>query len=70
MFEWTLGPITELAPDFRVLELPPGAEGGAWMYVSAGAAPLRMSEGTGHEYVVLAPRQERLLVETLAMVAY
>ena len=70
VLEWTIGPMPEFAPDFRVLEVAAEDEAHAWMYVSAGAAPLREETGTGHEYVLLAPRQERLLVETLAVVAY
>jgi len=68
-FAWTLGSFHEEHPEFRVFELPPEDDEGTWLYVSAGATPLRTFDGVGHEYAIRAPEQERLMVELLATIA-
>jgi len=67
---WTIGPLWEQAPQMRFVELGPAERGGTWTYLSAGAAPLLEDEGVGHEFVIRAPFQERLMVELLAMAVY
>lgn len=65
-----LGPLWDAHPEMRFLELEPARDSGTWTYVSAGLAPLRTQHGVGHEFVIRAPHQERLMAELLAMAVW
>jgi Suppressor of fused protein (SUFU) len=70
VLSFELGPLWEAHPHMRFVELEPADGGRAWTYISAGAAELLAREGVGHEFVIRAPQQERLMAEVLAMVVW
>jgi hypothetical protein len=66
-FSWTLGPIEERLPGFRVRRVAPVQPTDPWVYVTVGAAGT--SDGDGMEFFLLSPSESPRHVETLAMVA-
>lgn len=68
-FEWTLGPITENVPDFRVARVDPIEPRQAWVYMSMGMSFAAACQEHPIELFILAPFEEPLHVELLAMVA-
>lgn len=67
-FSWTLGPIEEALPGFRVRRYAPSA-GDPWAYASCGASAVERA-GERAEFVLLSPDETPRHVETLAMVAH
>jgi hypothetical protein len=65
---WTLGPILQTLPHFRVLEIAPGEKSNLWTYISLGA--WEASETSKIEFMLLAPEENITHVERLAMTAY
>lgn len=68
-FEWTVGPIGESLPRFRVRRVAPLSPRDAWVYTSLGAWEVTHDEGDGMEFFLLAPTESPFHVELLAMVA-
>lgn len=66
-FCWTLGPIEERLPGFRVRRIAPLKPTDPWVYVTVGASDA--SDGDGLEFFILSPLESPRHVETLAMVA-
>lgn len=66
-FVWTLGPIGERLPEFRVRRIAPVKPTDPWVYVTVGAS--EATEGDGVEFFILSPSESPGHVETLAMVA-
>jgi hypothetical protein len=64
---WTLGPIEERVPRFRVRRIAPAVRVDPWIYVSVGASDV--ADGDGQEFILLSPTESPAHVETLAMVA-
>ena len=67
-FTWGVGPIGRSLPHFRVMRLEPPPGGGPWVYASLGAWEVSVS-GDPREFFILAPREDPIHVETLAMLA-
>ncbi len=68
-FEWTLGPITRNVPDFRVARIDPAEPRQAWVYMSVGMSFAAKCPQHPIELFILAPFEEALHVELLAMIA-
>lgn len=66
-FAWTLGPIEENLPGFRVRRVAPRKRPEPWVYATVGASAA--TEGDGNEFLLLSPTESPRHVETLAMVA-
>lgn len=67
---WRAGPMRELHPQFRVLEIAPGPRTVLWTYASVGAAILSQTDAQALEFVLQAPRPDPRLVEIVTMVAH
>jgi suppressor of fused protein SUFU len=67
---WTPGPMQELLPDFRVLEIAPGPKSAHWVYVSAGGAVLSRPDAEPLEFALIAPEANARHVELVTMVAH
>lgn len=68
-FEWTIGPIGESLPRFRVRRIAARSAREAWVYASIGAWEVTRDEASGTEFFLLAPSESPFHVELLAMVA-
>jgi len=66
-FSWTLGPVEERLPGFRVRRIAPVKPMDPWVYVTVGASGA--ADGNGVEFFILSPSESPRHVETLAMVA-
>lgn len=69
-FVWTLGPISERLPNFRVRRVAPKDRSDPWVYVTVGAWESTPNDPHGLELVLLSPDEEPLMVELLAMATY
>jgi Suppressor of fused protein (SUFU) len=67
-FSWNRGPIREVLPNFRVRRLAPGAVDQSWVYASLGA--FEVDAGQRVEFVVVAPAEDPIHVESLAMITH
>jgi hypothetical protein len=67
-FSWNAGPIREVLPNFRVRRLAPVTAGQPWIYVSIGA--FEADAGQRVEFVIEAPAEDPIHVESLAMIAH
>jgi hypothetical protein len=67
---WTPGPMQELLPDFRVIEVAPGPKSPHWTYVSAGGAVLSRPDAEPLEFALVAPDANARHVEIVTMVAH
>jgi hypothetical protein len=67
---WAPGPMRELLPDFRVIEVAPGPKSAHWTYVSAGGAVLSRPDAEPLEFVLVAPEANARHVEIVTMVAH
>lgn len=66
-FAWTIGPVEERLPGFRVRRIAPVKSTDPWVYVTVGASGA--TDGDGMEFFILSPSQSPRHIETLAMVA-
>jgi hypothetical protein len=67
----TGGPIQELGPDFRVIELPPHSSQSLWTYATVGMSLVpEACEGYGLELHLLAPAPAPAQVELLTVIAH
>lgn len=67
-FTWTLGPIGDRIPDFRVLRYAPSNRAEPWAYATVGAWEATPDDAHGLEFVLLSPTESAQHVELLAMV--
>jgi hypothetical protein len=67
---WMPGPMQELLPEFRVIEVAPGPKSPHWTYVSAGGAVLSRPDAEPLEFALVAPRANARHVEIVTMVAH
>jgi len=67
-FRWTLGPIGDRLPRFRVRRVAPADPADPWVYLSVGA--WEASEQDRAEFLILSPTETPRHVETLAMAAF
>ena len=70
VWEWTQGPIGEVAPWFKTLRFAPGPKIGLWSYVSLGASLLSTRAGRPLEFLLLTEHETPRAVELLAMIAH
>jgi hypothetical protein len=68
-FVWTLGPIGQSLPRFRVRRIAPTEKRHPWVYVTVGAWEATADDVHGTEFLLLSPTENPLHVELLAMVA-
>ena len=68
-FEWTVGPIGESLPRFRVRRIAARSSREAWVYASIGVWEVTRDKASGAEFFLLAPSESPFHVELLAMVA-
>lgn len=66
-FVWTLGPIEQRLPGFRVRRIAPVKPTDPWVYITIGAC--EATDGDGMEFFILSPSESPRHVETLAMAA-
>jgi hypothetical protein len=67
---WAPGPMQELLPDFRVIEVAPGPKSPHWTYVSAGGAVLSRPDAEPLEFALVAAAANARHVEIVTMVAH
>jgi Suppressor of fused protein (SUFU) len=68
-FSWTLGPMSQAFPRFRVARYAPPTGNDPWLYVTFGASEVQ-PDGERTEFFLLSPVETPRHVESLAMVAY
>ena len=68
-FVWTLGPIAQSLPRFRVRRIAPAGRRDPWVYVTVGAWEATAGDPHGTEFFLLSPSENARHVELLAMVA-
>ena len=69
-FVWPAGPIRDVLPRFRVMRLAPGPRTIHWVYASVGTWEVTGEEPRGVEFLVIAPSENQVHVEFLAMAAH
>lgn len=67
---WKSGPIIEVTPDFKVLEIAPGPRIGLWSYVSIGAWEVNHSGYPRQEFILATQEKHDCQIEYLAMIAH
>lgn len=67
---WTLGPMTDAMPAFRVLCAGPGPRSGCWTYLSVGASTIAHESSGLLEFFLVAPAEDERHVELVTMVAW
>ncbi len=67
---WELGPIAEVTPDFKVLEIAPGPKIDLWSYVSIGAWQINHPEYPRQEFILATREKHDCQIEYLAMIAH
>lgn len=67
VFRWTLGPINDSLPRFRIVRMMPTLPMEPWIYVSVGAWEVTRNQDVGLEFLMLSPHETAWHVETLAM---
>jgi len=67
---WAPGPMQELLPEFRVVEVAPGPKSPHWIYISAGGAVLSRPDAEPLEFALVAPEANDRHVEIVTMVAH
>jgi hypothetical protein len=68
-FVWTLGPIGQSLPRFRVRRIAPAERRDPWVYVTVGTWEATAGDAHGTEFFLLSPTEDPRHVELLAMVA-
>jgi hypothetical protein len=68
-FVWTVGPISQTLPRFRVRRIAPIQRRDPWVYATIGAWEATADATHGTEFVFLSPSESPAHVELLAMVA-
>lgn len=67
-FTWTLGPIADRLPRFRVRRVAPARPSDPWVYLTVGAS--EATDDDKAEFFILSPTETPRHVETLAMATY
>lgn len=70
IFEWTIGPIRDSLPGFRVIRITPTRQGLPWVYLSMGAHRIDPHSSTHLEFFIIAPQEDPIHIESLAMVSH
>jgi hypothetical protein len=70
VFVGPAGPIHEVLPRFRVLRFAPGPRTIHWVYASLGTWEVDAGQPRGLEFFVIAPGENQVHVEFLAMAAH
>ena len=65
--QWKDGPILELLPQFRVLEIGPGPRNNLWTYTSVGTWEVQHEDTGLVEFMIIAEKQNLRHVKLLAM---
>lgn len=68
-FRWEIGPIKGSLPEFLVVRIEPKNEAQPWVYVSVGAWEVPTEFGYREEFFVIAPHEDPIHIENLAMIA-
>lgn len=68
-FRWDIGPIKQSLPEFKVIRVEPLAGNLPWVYVSNGAWSVPTNVDYREEFLIIAPNEDPIHVESLAMVA-
>ena len=68
--QWTLGPMPDAMPEFRVLCAGPGPRIDCWTYLSLGVSTVMHDESGLLEFFVVAPSEDQRHVELVTMVAW
>ena len=68
-FVWDLGPIRETLPNWQVIRVAPTRSGEPWQYVTVGASSIASNGEGGLEFILSAPEEDPIHIETLAMVS-
>jgi hypothetical protein len=67
---WKWGPIKDILPQFRIIEVEPGPRSQLWVYISSGAWEAA-DKNTGYiEFMMIAPEKNVRFAELLAMVTF
>lgn len=66
IFSWELGPILKSLPQFQVARIRPNSSEEPWIYISVGISEVTRNNDR-LEIFILAPWEEALMVELLAM---
>jgi hypothetical protein len=65
-FVWTLGPISQSLPRFRVRRIAPAERRDPWVYVTVGVWEATVGDAHGTEFFLLSPTEDPRHVELLA----
>ena len=68
--QWTLGPVPDAMPEFRILCAGPGPRTACWTYLSVGASAITHETSGLLEFFVVAPSEDLRHVELLTMIAW
>jgi hypothetical protein len=68
--QWTLGPVPDAIPDFRVFCVGPGPQTRCWTYVSCGASSVSVEGCSKLEFFIVAPTEDLRHVELVTMVGW
>jgi len=64
------GPIEDLVEGFRVFRIHPQQPGGWWLYVTSGCWAASQEDGHGLEFVLAAPADDWVNLESVTVAAY
>lgn len=67
---WTLGPVSDAIPQFRVLCAAPGERTGCWTYLSVGASTIEIDQAGLLEFFIISPIEDLKNVELVTMTAW
>ncbi len=70
VWKWELGPITRIAPWFKVLRFEPGPKTGLWTYASVGTSLIWNTDMKRFEFVIQTEKPNPKAIELLTMVAH
>lgn len=68
--QWTLGPMPDAIPEFRILCAGPGPRTDCWTYLSLGNSTILHEESGLLEFFVVAPSEDLRHVELITMIAW
>jgi hypothetical protein len=68
--QWTKGPVSELMPELRVLQLAPARQGDSYVYVTVGASDVSCGSSYGLEFFLFSREHAVNHVELLSLVTY
>jgi hypothetical protein len=68
--KWEFGPIVNLLPNFRILEISPGPKSPLWNYVTLGTWELHQQKNSHVEFILASPESNEKILDLMAMTAY